>query len=120
MPYSVTLIGDFAGKIVPRVTVLDVTVKIKNQKAEINVLLGFEISSYTDTGFTYISSVEIGDERPVNTSGLSMYVANDGDTMWDVCKSLTATPEQILSQNPTLTFPLKQCDKVIYFRQLKG
>ena len=119
VPYSVALIGDFAGKIVPRVTVLDVTVKIKNQKAEINVLLGFEISSYTNINFTYISSVEIGEERPVNTSGLSMYVASDGDTMWDVSKALTATPEQILSQNPTLTFPLKQCDKVLYFRQLK-
>ena len=120
VPYSISLIGDFTNKSVTRVSVIDVNVKIKNNTAEINLLLGFEIASYLDTSLSYISNVEIGEERPVNTSGLSMYVAKDGDTMWDVCKALTATPEQILSQNPTLTFPLKQCDKVIYFRQLKG
>ena len=120
VPYSINLIGDFTNKSVTRVSVIDVNVKIKNNTAEINLLLGFEIASYLDTSLSYISNVEIGEERPVNTSGLSMYVAKDGDTMWDVCKALTATPEQILSQNPTLTFPLKQCDKVIYFRQLKG
>lgn len=120
VPYSVGLIGDFTGKLVPRVSVLDVTVKIKNQKAEINALLGFEISSFAENEISYISNVELGEERPVNTSGLSMYVAKDGDTMWDVSKALTATPEQIMAQNPTLTFPLKECDKVLYFRQLKG
>lgn len=120
VPYSINLIGDFTDNILPRVSVLDTSVKIKNQKAEINVLLGFEISSFANSNISYISNVELGEERPVNTSGLSMYVANDGDTMWDVCKALTATPEQILSQNPTLTFPLKQCDKVLYFRQLKA
>ena len=120
VPYSVGLIGDFSGKLVPRVSVLDVTVKIKNQKAEINALLGFEISSFAENDISYISNVELGEERPVNTSGLSMYVAKDGDTMWDVSKALTATPEQIMAQNPTLTFPLKECDKVLYFRQLKG
>ena len=120
VPYSINLIGDFTNKSVTRVSVIDVNVKIKNNTAEINLLLGFEIASYLDTSLSYISNVEIGEERPVNASGLSMYVAKDGDTMWDVCKTLTATPEQILSQNPTLTFPLKQCDKVIFFRQLKG
>lgn len=120
VPYSVSLIGDFTDKVVTRVSVLDNSVKIKNQTAEINLLLGFEISSFAESEVKYISSIELGEEREVNTSGLSMYVANDGDTMWDVCKALTATPEQIMSQNPTLTFPLKQCDKVLYFRQLKG
>ena len=120
VPYSVNLIGDFTNKVVARATVLDATVKIKNNTAEINLLLGFEISSFAENTLSYISSVEMGEERPVNTSGLSMYVAQEGDTMWDVAKALTATPEQIMSQNPNLTFPLKQCDKVLYFRQLKG
>ncbi len=118
VPYSINLIGDFTDKNIARVTVLDVTVKIKGATAEINLLLALEISSYTNHQITYINEVQLGEERPVNTSALSMYVAKEGDTMWDVCKALTATPEQILAQNPTLTFPLKQCDKVIYFRQL--
>ena len=118
VPYSINLIGDFTDKSIARVTVLDVTVKIKGATAEINLLLAFEISSYTNRQISYISEVQLGEEKPVNTSGLSMYVAKDGDTMWEVCKALTATPEQILAQNPTLTFPIKSCDKVIYFRQL--
>jgi hypothetical protein len=120
VPYSINLIGDFTNKSVTRVSVIDVNVKIKNNIAEINLLLALEIASFAENSLCYISNVELGEEREVNTSGLSMYVAKDGDTMWDVCKALTATPEQIMAQNPALTFPLKQCDKVIYFRQLKG
>ncbi|MEG2274533.1 MAG: hypothetical protein RSC44_04290, partial [Clostridia bacterium] len=70
------------------------------------------------TGFGYIKNIEIGAEKEQNTSGLSLYLASDGDEMWDICKALTATPEDIVVQNPTLETPLKQGEKVIYFRAI--
>mgnify|MGYP002895369124 FL=1 len=65
-----------------------------------------------------MSSVEVGEEKEQNTSALSLYIASEGDEMWDVCKALTATPEDIMKQNPALSAPLSEGDRVIYFRSL--
>ena len=118
IPYSVHLDGDFSDTVKARATVIDSSVKIKGDKAEITLTIAFNTKCYVADQINYISAVELGEEREVNRSGLSIYVANDGDTPWDVCKALTATPEQILAQNPNVTFPLKYGDKIIYFRRI--
>lgn len=118
IPYSVHLDGDFSDTVKARATVIDSSVKIKGDKAEITLTIAFNTKCYASSQINYISEIELGEEREVNRSGLSIYVANDGDTPWDVCKALTATPEQILAQNPNVTFPLKYGDKIIYFRRI--
>ena len=118
IPYSVHLDGDFSDTVKARATVIDSSVKIKGDKAEITLTIAFNTKCYASSQINYISEIELGEEREVNRSGLSIYVANDGDTPWDVCKALTATPEQILAQNPNITFPLKYGDKIIYFRRI--
>lgn len=118
IPYSVRLDGDFSDTVKARATVIDSSVKIKGDKAEITLTIAFNTKCYVTDQINYISAVELGEEREVNRSGLSIYVANDGDTPWDVCKALTATPEQILAQNPNVTYPLKYGDKIIYFRRI--
>ena len=118
IPYSVHLDGDFSDTVKVRATVIDSSVKIKGDKAEITLTIAFNTKCYVTDQINYISEIELGEEREVNRSGLSIYVANDGDTPWDVCKALTATPEQILAQNPNVTFPLKYGDKIIYFRRI--
>ena len=118
IPYSVHLDGDFSDTVKARATVIDSSVKIKGDKAEITLTIAFNTKCYASSQINYISAVELGEEREVNRSGLSIYVANEGDTPWDVCKALTATPEQILAQNPNITYPLKYGDKIIYFRRI--
>ena len=118
IPYSVHLDGDFSDTVKARATVIDSSVKIKGDKAEITLTIAFNTKCYASSQINYISAVELGEERAVNRSGLSIYVANEGDTPWDVCKALTATPEQVLAQNPNITYPLKHGDKIIYFRRI--
>ncbi len=68
---------------------------------------------------TYISAVEVGEERAQNTSALSVYVASPSDTMLDVCSALSAMPGDILAQNPNLQEPFAEDTKIVYFRALK-
>ena len=118
IPYSVHLDGAFSDTVKACATVIDSSVKIKGDKAEITLTIAFNTKCYVAHQINYISAVELGEEREVNRSGLSIYVANDGDTPWDVCKALTATPEQIAEQNVGIAYPLKQGEKIIYFRRI--
>ena len=59
-----------------------------------------------------------GAEKEQNTAAISLYIAQEGDTMWELCKALTATPDEIMGQNPALTVPLKEGERVVYFRAL--
>ena len=60
----------------------------------------------------------MGEEKERNDSALSLYIVSEGDEMWDVCKALTATPDDVLAQNPSLSLPLAPGDRVVYFRTL--
>lgn len=90
----------------------------REREFEIEMKLGIEACGYSDIETSYISAVEVGEEKPQNTSGLSMYIARGGDDMLDLCKAFTAMPDDILKQNPTLEFPLDEGERVIYFRQI--
>lgn len=90
----------------------------REREFDIALTLAIEVCGFSPLEFDYISAVGVGEEREQNTSGLSIYIANEGDGMLDICKAMTALPDDVLLQNPTLQFPLKEGDRVLYFRQL--
>lgn len=90
----------------------------REREFDIALTLSIEVCGFSPLEFDYISAVEVGQEREQNTSGLSIYIADEGDSMLDVCKALTALPDDVLLQNPNLQLPLKEGDRVLYFRQL--
>ncbi len=92
----------------------------REREIEIELKLGVEVCGYSEITAEYISAVELGDEKPQNKSALSLYIANGGDELLDLCKALTAMPEDIMAQNPTLQFPLKEGERVVYFRSIQA
>jgi len=100
-------------------TVEDISAKVrKEREIDVDLRLGIEVSGYSDVEANFISAVEVGEEKPQNTSALSLYIAHGGDELLDLCKALTAMPEDIAAQNPNLEFPLKAGERVVYFRSL--
>lgn len=119
IPFSVTLPGDFATGVKVSCCIEEIAARVKrDREIEVNLTLGIQACEYTECEAEYICEVELGAEKEQNTSALSLYIVSDGDEMWDVCKALTATPEEILKQNPTLTLPLADGERIIYFRSL--
>lgn len=99
--------------------VTGISAKVRREREfEIDVNLALTLTKYEEIECEYITGVELGEERQKNTSALSLYVAGEGEGMLDVCKALYAMPGDILAQNPDLTFPTKEGDEVVYFRQL--
>ncbi len=119
VPFLVVLSGDFSEDVTARGIVGGVNAKLRRDgEIAFDIVLYIAVEEYATVTSTFISAVELGENKEVNDSGLSMYIAKDGDTLWDVCKALTATPDKITEQNPTLVEPLAEGEKVLFFRSL--
>ncbi len=105
---------------VAKCSVVSADAKVRKEREfEINLTLCVCLAKYAETQGEYIASVELGEERVKNSSALSLYIAGNGEEMLDVCKALYAMPDEILAQNPDLSFPLKEGDHIVFFRTLK-
>lgn len=101
-------------------TVRDISATLRGDREfDIDMNLLVTACGFTPLTISYISNVEVGEEREQNTSALSIYVASAEDTMLDVCKALSAMPEDILEQNPNLTLPFEDNTRIVYFRKIK-
>lgn len=119
VPFSLDIDGEFGDGVKAFCVVEKVAAKVRRGgEIEIDATVGILLTSYRTATVEYISSVILGEEKEQNTSALSLYIASDGDEMWDVCKALTATPEEIMQQNPSLSTPLAEGERVIFFRSL--
>lgn len=65
-----------------------------------------------------IIDIQKGNAVPSHAGAFSIHIARPNETLWDIAKSLGATPEQVMTQNPTLTLPLVGNERVIAYRQL--
>ncbi len=100
-------------------TVIRAEARLKrDREIEVNAVLGFMTELYGENVCEYISQLELGAEKDVNQSAVSVYLAEDGESVWDAAKALSARPDDIKAQNPDLSEPMKEGDKVFYFRRI--
>lgn len=64
------------------------------------------------TDFTY------GEEKILKNIALEIYVAKEGQTLWDVGKFLNVSTEELLNQNSEIALPLVGGEKLIVYRSL--
>ena len=120
VPYSLDVEGKFGTDVSAVCFVEKIKAKAGRGELHIEAEVGVLVSSVGCCEAEYVSSVTVGEEKERNDSALSLYIVAEGDEMWDVCKALTATPDDIMAQNPSLTLPLSPGDRVVYFRTLAG
>ncbi|MDR2047280.1 MAG: DUF3794 domain-containing protein [Clostridiales bacterium] len=96
-----------------------VTVKRKRDR-EIDVVaeLFFGIRAYGEETVCVIADVSEGAEKAAAASAVSVYNAEEGETLWDIAKALSCTPETILEQNADLVLPVATPGRVILYREL--
>ena len=119
VPYSLEIEGDLGAGVLASCFVESIRAKAKRGELEIEADIGVLLRSVRCCEAEFVSSVTVGEEKERNESALSLYIVAEGDGMWDVCKALTATPDDIMAQNPSLSLPLSPGDRVVYFRALQ-
>jgi hypothetical protein len=73
--------------------------------------------AYKSSKCRYISSVEEGEERSGNLAAVTMYMADGGEQLWDIAKTLNLPPKYVEEQNTGVTFPLVSGQRIIVYRQ---
>ncbi len=121
VPFSLNIqnASPFAGEVKVRADIEKISADIRREREiDIDIALRLATDAFAETDAEFISGVELGEERAQNTSGISLYIAREGDEILDLCKAFSAMPEDILAQNPALTFPLAEGERAVYFRQI--
>ncbi len=120
VPYSTSFNADVTGKETLKASgvVTEIVPKIKrDREIELAAKLNFKVESSTLHSLNVITNVTEGEIKPVNDSTVSVYIVSEGDTVWDVAKAFSASPDKIMSQN-NLTQPLTAGQRIVYFRAL--
>jgi len=65
-----------------------------------------------------VSAITVGAERKTGGAGMTVYVARKDQSLWEVAKALSVTPDAVLRLNGDVTFPTREGQKIILYRQL--
>lgn len=88
-----------------------------NDEIEFNASLLIEVEGTENvplnvvTGLTVLGDIE-------DEAAISLYIVNEGDTLFSVAKTLNVSEDVILSQNEDLELPLKTGSHVIVYKEL--
>ena len=122
IPYSETFDSKNRGNVVPIAfsgIAENAFARVKgDRKIEVTAEAVFAVSSVKTDELDLICKVTEGEARPQNESAFSVYIAEEGDGVWEVAKAMTARPDEITAQNPELVFPLKAGDRAVIYRKL--
>ena len=68
----------------------------------------------------YIKDVKLGEEKPINTHSISVYIGLEGEELFSLSKRLNESPERVVETNKDLCFPLTGKERIVIFRQLES
>ena len=89
----------------------------KGKEIDIDLDVCLAIDCYLQNKESIITDVVQKECYPKSEYALKMHVAQAGTTIWELCKGLKANQEDILKQNPNLSFPLTEPASIIYFNK---
>ncbi len=96
----------------------DVVAKVR-RGTEIEVSADLKLyATFSDTTEdAAINAIAIADEKPASDCAMMIYVAKDGDTIWDIAKNMNVDEELILAQNPSLELPIQAGTRIVIYLQ---
>lgn len=99
-------------------SLMDIVVKAKRGKEiDVDADITFNVDCYKNMAESYVKEVVLTEEISHNPYPLEVYLAPSGSTLWDIAKHLNVKEDVIISQNPTLEFPLQTSQTVVYFNE---
>lgn len=72
-----------------------------------------------DVCFMVATSIEVGEDKEVNASAISVCIPKKGDTLWELSKAFGVSEDEILALNGDLSFPLNGDERIVIYREIK-
>jgi hypothetical protein len=115
MPYE-GMTGDYRIEVCP--CLREVSARGSRTAVDVEATIALKIDSYLGSTAYCLKEIQKGEARKLELNAISIYTAKAGQTLWDVSKELSTTPEILLSQNPNLSSPMNGGERVVIYRQL--
>lgn len=121
LPYRFVIARDFgcSDNLYADAEVICLTARVRHND-EIEVLGEIAITVYgsSEIAIPYLGSCEAGGEKILDEAALSLYLAGEGEDLFDVAKELNTTEDVLMTLNPDLELPLKGGEKILLYRSL--
>lgn len=116
---------NYKNEMINKQTNINVDIKIcdidaRNKRAkEIDILaeLACAIEISNNNAEAILSEVTLDAKRPQSTTAFGYYIIPEAKSLWDASKMLLVSGDLIMEQNPDLTFPITEPQKVIIYKQ---
>lgn len=105
-------------ELVGKVMVSQLYAKIKrDREIEVTAMLNVHLSAILKQEMKCVSGYETREELVANEYGMSIYICDSGDDLWQVAKVMNAPMEELERQNGGLQKIVKN-QRIVYYRQL--
>ncbi len=98
------------------ITLGDINIKNKRGK-ELEILAEAKINfDYVKENVSAITTeLTLGDEKLPKDFAMELYLAKEGQTLWDIAKELNISTADLIKQNANLTLPIKEGEKIVAY-----
>lgn len=86
-------------------------------EAEVEATLKITVNVLDEVVVRYIGAVQTGEEIVPPDCAFSIFLPQEGASLWDIAKELKKSPEEVEAENPALEFPVKRGERLIVYRQ---
>ena len=120
LPFSVALNGKFEEEQLASVQVSLGCVSARGRRGkeiDVNATLYVYANTNDYASDALITSATLEDEIPLGDCALTIAIARQDDTVWDIAKRNYVNPDMILEQNPDMQLPLSKGTRVVIYRQ---
>ena len=77
----------------------------------------FTIYPYKTDSIKYLKEVKGVGEKQIEDRAISVYIAIEGEELWDLSKRLNVCPNELVLTNKELQFPLSGKERIVIYRQ---
>lgn len=119
VPYSISInASDIKenDEVSSTITLGDINIKNKRGK-ELEILAEAKINyDYVKENISAITTeLTIGDEKLPKDYAMELYLAKEGQSLWDIAKELNISSDDLIKQNSNLTLPIKAGEKIVAY-----
>ena len=90
---------------------------VSDGETEISGELLITASYYKTKKLKFVSGIESTGSKPVCDAAISVYIPLEGEGLFSLSKRLGVNPENLLSTNRELNFPLSGKERIVVYRQ---
>lgn len=120
MPYQILIDKEMNAdsNMQAEILITDNVVKLKSvNEIEMSMNAVINVRSGCLKPMKIVADIEEGVEKEFNDIAISLYIAKENESLWDVAKMLSTDENTLMKLNPDIKLPLQSGDKILLYRE---